>query len=284
MRPRREWKLRELRLIQAYYGRLRTEDIAWLLDRCRGVVYRAAREMGLAPCRTKWTMEAMDLVRQHYGKMPTPALAQLCGKSVSSTYQAAQRLGIRLVSWFPPSVRDAVRRLHAEGLPDRLIAAKLGMKRDSVKEMRRLRLKLPCNPDIEGKRQAVRTQWARLGIKSAGELRARVLKNRVVQSGWPEDLQWREAQVMNVLAERGPLTRLELAKAIGMRTDRCDRPGHLALLTGNRRGGTLTASLMQRGLVVPLGRRYDPQRPHRWEMVYSIALAAHRRLPDERSA
>lgn len=58
-------------------------------------------------------------------------------------------------------------------------------------------------------------------------------------------------QILNALAAAGvPMTMLELAQAIGMRTDRADASHARVLLAGNGPGGTYTASLARRGLVV----------------------------------
>ena len=59
---------------------------------------------------------------------------------------------------------------------------------------------------------------------------------------------------MNVLAARGvPMTLVELAEAIGANTSTTHRTGSKRIvLSGNGPGGTYTASLMQRGLVIGL--------------------------------
>jgi hypothetical protein len=113
--------------------------------------------------------------------------------------------------------------------------------------------------DTEAKKRAVVNQLKTLGLSSPTELRSRAFRLYAIECGWPEDLRPREVQILNVLAARGvPMTRLEIAQAIGMRTDRTGDRGHghktLELLSGNGPGGTYTASLMRRGLVAKLKR------------------------------
>ena len=54
------------------------------------------------------------------------------------------------------------------------------------------------------------------GVDSLGELRAVTLKNRIVEMGWPEDLQYREAQILSLIWDRGPLTKREICEALKM--------------------------------------------------------------------
>lgn len=259
----RMWSPAEDAVLRAGWGNRRTGDVARELGRSPSALKQRAGKLGLAADR-QYTPADLALVRELY---PTHTAAQIAERvhgtprAAGAVFRLAHRLGLRKWPHWGPEVLDRVRALHAEGLPDRAIAERLagtvapGQKGHwQVKEIRRNRLGLPTIPDIEGKRQAVKTQFARLGIASGGELRGLAYRKFAAANGWPEDLRPREVQILNVLAEHGPKTRLELAGLIGMRTDRRDRPGHLALLTGNGPGGTYTASLLRRGLVARQAR------------------------------
>lgn len=205
-----------------------------------------------------WTKVEKELMHGLYGHDPAADLALLLSRSVGQIYQAAERFGLTEPRRkFTPAMEATLRRRHAEGWTDVAIAAELGIDRKWL-QSRRARLGLPANMEavLEARRRSVRTQYERLGIATGGDLRRLAFRRFARANGWPEDLRPREVQILNVLAARGvPMSRLELAAAIGMRTDRMGSNGTLALLGScNGPGGTYTASLMRRGLVVSLGR------------------------------
>jgi transcriptional regulator with XRE-family HTH domain len=151
---------------------------------------------------------------------------------------------------------DQIRQLHAQGLTDREIGERLGISRSEISRHRR-DLGLPVHWPII-LRRALQAQLRSMGLRSPGEMRQRAYRRYARDNGWPEDLRYREVQILNALARQGPLTRLQLADAIGMRTDRIGGNGSAALLTDNGRAGTYTASLLRRGLIAWLGRRPGP--------------------------
>jgi hypothetical protein len=230
--------------------------------------------------RIHWTPADKAWVRKLY---PTCTAQQLANRlGLRDRRKAIERLvhslGLSKQPRLPAKLIEAVKRLHGLGLTDAAIARRLGQTRDRVHEIRYGRLKLPPNEAavLEARRQGVKTQWKRLGIRSAGELRSWAFRRYAVECGWPPDLRPREVQILNVLAERGPLTRLELARAIGMRTDRIGCNGGPALLVGNSPGGTYTASLLHRGLILYVPR-WVKGRPHgraRVPGVYMLTLEA----------
>lgn len=213
-----------------------------------------ARPASKALAWRKYPPAVVETVRKEYLTSSGPDLAKRLGLSTVQLYRVAHRLGLRRIPDCRP-LYPQVKALHAKGLPDRLVAKQLGITHDKAKEIRRVRLKLPRNPDIEGKRASVTNQMKSLGIRHGGDLRALAYKRFAVENGWPEDLRPREVQILNVLAAKGvPMTRFELATAIGMRTDRIGGNGGLALLIGNGPGGTYTASLTRRGLLSRIKR------------------------------
>lgn len=212
--------------------------------------------------RRAWTDAERDELRRRYVAEGAAALARVLGRTVKAVHQEAKKLGLERQPRWPQAVLDQVRAQNARGLTDAAIARALPdvfrpgrAGSDQVKAIRQ-RLGRPLVPDREGKRRAVQVQYQRLGVRTAGELRAVSYRRYARENGWPEDLRPREVQVLNALAARGvPMTKPELAAAIGMPTSEAFRSGkRRVLLSGNGPGGTYTASLSRRGLIVSLGR------------------------------
>jgi hypothetical protein len=255
----RHWTEADRDTLRAKWGKVRTRELARELGRPPGAVKQQATKLGLDSGRC-YTAEDLALLRELYQTHTAAQIAaQIHGspRSALAIYRMAYKLGLAKQPHHSPEVYADVRRLHGEGLPDRVIATRLGLRHDQVKDIRGVRLKLPVNPDAEGKRQGVQKQFTTLGIRTAGELRSLAYRRYAVENGWPQDLRPREVQILNVLAERGvPMTRLELSGAIGMRTDRIGCNNSPALLTGNGPGGTYTASLARRGFLRRLKRGF----------------------------
>lgn len=206
-----------------------------------------------------WTRGEKAVVRKWYLRIPASDIAErLPGRTIRSIYLCARSLGLRKSALpFDSATVNMIRGLHGQGLLDTDIAARIvsepgarPIDRRTVCDIRR-RLELPVNREarLERRRQSVRTQFARLGIKIGGELRKLSYCKFARENGWPEDLRPREVQILNVLAEHGPQTRLELALKLGLATGKIAKNGVPRLLHGNGSGGTYTASLAQRGLV-----------------------------------
>jgi hypothetical protein len=250
------WSTTDDACLRQFYGRMRTLDLAVCLERSENAVGQRALKLGLDSGRY-WSEEELVCLRQHYGREPVPVTAARLDRPIGQVYQTAVRYGIATHPQWPAEVLEAIRRGHADGLTDVAIGRRIGLSRNQVHAVRYARFGLPPNEPaiLEARRRGIRTQRQVLGIRTSGELRALMHRRYAVENGWPAELLPREVQILNVLARAGvPLSRLEIARAIGMRTDREDRPGHLALLTGNGPGGTYTASLMRRGLVACLKR------------------------------
>ena len=188
--------------------------------------------------RRFWTDAERQAVRDRYGKMPTMELAALLKRTERQVYAQATILGLTNPFRWPRETVEAVRQCHAEGLSDVDIGLRLGLTRNQVHGIRYGRLHLPPNEQacVEASRCGVRTQYARLGIRTAGELRALSYRRYAIENGWPEDLRPREVQILNALAGRGvPMSKPELAQAIGANTSERHRTGkRRILLSGHR--------------------------------------------------
>jgi hypothetical protein len=179
---------------------------------------------------------------------------------VDQVYNARKRAGVaRRLRYVGRSLDPFIRARHAEQWSDAEIAAEwdrlhadeLGpASREWVTERRR-EMGLASNAFSQRHRQRVaaktREQLERAGLSSLAQLRNRVLRDRVAAEGWPADISWRAAQILSLIWDRGPMTKVEICKALGM-------PLHNGVsskqLKGNGPGGSHVATLMQRGLLV----------------------------------
>lgn len=246
------------------WGKVRTQDLARRFKRSPSALKQRARRLDLDAERC-YSQEELALVRELYATHTAAQLAERIHgtpRAAKAIYKLACTLGLTKQPHHAPELIEQVRQLHGEGLNDFEIARRLGLSREIVHPIRYSRLKLPPNQvSIKAAgRRAVQTQYATLGIKTAGELRALSYRQYAAENGWPEDLRPREVQILNVLADRGvPMTKHELALAIGMPTDPFVGGKRRILLAGNGPGGTYTASLLRRGFLVRLKRALPVQ-------------------------
>lgn len=204
--------------------------------------------------RLHYPIEGIRLVKEHYHDMPARSIAEATGMTVLQVYRLASALELprKAPEHYTPQMVDQIRSLHAEGLTDAEISRRIGKDRRTISDIRASKLRLPVNIAAvkEAGRRAVASQMKTLGIRHGGDLRRLAFAKFARRNGWPDDLRPREVQILNVLAERGPQTKVELADAIGMRSDgRNSKHGGPKSLHGNGPGGTYTASLIRRGLV-----------------------------------
>lgn len=203
-----------------------------------------------------WTDREIAFLQQRHGEMPLLKIAELLGRSPSSTYQLAARLGLVTHRRRTPAERERleaqIRRWHARERSDAEIAAKIGAAREWVSEVRR-RMGLPAHGQSARFRRRVaantRRQCRAAGVRSLAEIRLASFRRRAREAGWPEDLRPRAVQILEVLYQRGPMTRRQIAEAIGM-----PWKGSRKSLASNDPQGSYLAHLQARGLVVRLGR------------------------------
>lgn len=203
-----------------------------------------------------WNAAEDRLIRELYGKIITRDLARKIGKTESGVYVAAKRLGLtRSVPRLEkrPGFVATLRARHAEGWSDAEIAELLSSDRHDVGRLRR-RLGLGVNTFSRHRRDRVRAkteeQCRAAGVSSLGAIRAQVLAARSKAHGWPEGPRWRAVQILNALWERGPMTRQEIAAAVGM-----PWKGSKKSLVSNDPEGCYLGHLLKLGLVMRLGNR-----------------------------
>ncbi|HUX16239.1 MAG TPA: hypothetical protein VMW52_07180 [Phycisphaerae bacterium] len=270
----------QIALLKAGIRRMHAEgntdaQMAAVIDVDRRIVQEFRRRMGLvANGGRMYRPEELAVVRAEYGRTPTPALAKKLGRTVTSIYQTAARL--HLVRPTPrlekrPGLIERLRARHAEGWSDAEIGREVGTDRHHFGKLRR-KLGLAANVWSEHLRERVRRNTAeqlrKAGLPSIGYLRVEAFKKYARDRGWPEDLKPRQVQILELLWDRGPMTREEIGRALGMtpkprKTSKggisywypmhCNTPGHGA-------DSSYTGDLLRRGLIISLGRvvRYKP--------------------------
>jgi hypothetical protein len=246
------WSAEEEDFLLLWYTEAPLADLCAHLGRSDAGVRKKARQLGLRK-REFWTDEEMALLTELYLQHAAEQIAaRLPGRSVKSVQQKINKLGLLKRPRLPQDLVESVRRLHAEGLTDAAIARQLDSDRETIHYLRYGRLKLPPNAAAiaEAHRQAVRTQYARLGIQTVGQLRALSYRRYAAENSWPEDLRPRAVQILNLLAAAGvPLSRRQIADGIGM-----PWKGSRKSLTSNDQEGSYLAHLAARGLVRVLPR------------------------------
>ena len=120
--------------------------------------------------------------------------------------------------------------------------------------------------------EATRRQYEGMGIPSLSQLRLDCWARRARELGWPDDLGPRHLQILHHLYHTGPMTRREIAAAIGT-----PWKGSRKSLVSNDPEGLYLAHLMNRGLVVSLGRlrKFPGKGKGSSLQVYSIPLHVH---------
>lgn len=214
------------------------------------------------PDQRDWSSGDLEFLRANYFTMTGPALAAALGKPLSACYQRARKLGLRKATiwhFFTPEEDAKVKELAGEGYCNKCIGRILGHARCGVRHARR-RLGLPdlpqtgmqatCKTCIEKVRATTREQCRKAGVANLAQVRGLVYRKYVEDSGWPADLRPRQVQILNALAMLGPLTRIQMAKSVGYQTTNPKKIFHSKYLAG----GSYLANLMQRGMVICLGR------------------------------
>lgn len=261
--PEEDAKLREL------WGKATALELMAAFRRSSVAIKKRANDLGLDK-RVLWTDEEKELVRRLHATHTARQIAAALGlpdtfesRKAVNALRSRMRAGpaplpAKVAPW-PAEVIERLTALHAEGLLDWQIAARMadvfhaGDRGRLQATMLRKRLGLPRNDDaVHRARQAA-------GLKSmtrygGGEMKAQAYRAFARENGWPEDLRVREVQILNALAAEGPMTAADLHARIGMPAPKRYK-GRPIYLPGNGKGGTYTANLIERGLIVHLSRR-----------------------------
>jgi len=226
--------------------------------------------------RHVWTDEETAFLRQHYRKKPARLIAAQLGLTERKVYAKADHIGLCISQRIKaPGFVEYFKRKHAEGWSDSEIARAKRVDRHAVTALRK-RLNLPPNALSQHRRDQVRQktkeQLKKAGLPTLAALRADAFRRRARQAGWPEDLRPRAVQILNLIWERGPQTRKQIAAAIGL-----PWRGSRNSLLSNDPEGTYLANLMARGLVISLGRIAVGKGTGHSCCVYSLPLTIERK-------
>jgi hypothetical protein len=264
-RPERHWTpAADARLSEAW-GHVKTHVLAKELGRSPSALKQRAIKLQLDAERC-YTAEDLATLREMY---PTHTAAQIAerihgsGRCALAIYRMAAKLGLRKCPRLDPELIERVRvLLTTEDLTDMQAARRLNLTREQITHIRHTHLHIGRNETalLVSRRRAVKTQYASLGIRTAGELRALSYRRFAVENGWPEDLRPRAVQILNWLAAHRSGTAREIAEGIGMPTSTTFRSGkrRILLASNDKPGGTYTAELRRRGLVLYIARSAGP--------------------------
>lgn len=254
--------------------------------RCRG------QKIGLRLSRRRaWTERERQYVRDHYGRETCAQVAAALERGESSVYQQADLMGLTRKRVRTDAAFDRkVQERHTQGWSDAEIADELGCERHAVGRARK-RLGLPPNTLSEHRRRRVaertRQQLASAGLSTLADLREQVLLDRgrqaALELGVPADcaegVREPEAQILALMSDGRPRTRQQMCKALGW-----PWKGIRKSMTCNQGGGTYTATLISKGLLlrVPKGIRTGAGRGHKVDLYVlpqwlTAAIAANRR-------
>ncbi|MEO1619142.1 MAG: hypothetical protein AAFV88_25045 [Planctomycetota bacterium] len=216
--------------------------------------------------RRPWSEDEDELITHCYKtpEYPVGVLANVMQRSRSSVYQRAKTLGLTDAQVYVPDdvVRQAIEDKHPLGWSDAEIARHVaeqhgcGVDRHRLGKMRRtMGLSSNNHSEHQRKRIAAKTteQLKAAGLPSIGHLRKSAFDKWKRELGWPESLTLRAVQALELLWERGPMTRLGLCEAMGI-----DREHAIANRTepkSNAKGGTALAELQRAGLVMRLPKQ-----------------------------
>lgn len=219
-----------------------------------------------------WKASDDVFLRKHFGKLTAAEIGKAINRSTGSVYQRASNLG--LIQKRDPVEqkrrRDLVAKHAKQGLSDSEVAAIVGIERRTVGDIR-TKLGIPANGRSERFRKRVaaktREQCAKAGVKNLAELKSEKVRELARKYGWPEYLSLRSIQIAEVLYRRGPMTRRQIAEAVGL-------PWKDRGTFKNRhvRGHSYMSELMQSGIVVKLDRAIKGKGKGKSCGLYMIAL------------
>jgi len=221
----------------------------------------------------RWTDTESEYVIKHYGRKKVDTIASYLSRSVSSVYQHARKIGVcETHDRAAAARRDCkIKQLHLKGWSSSEIEKAVDIGHRSIRERIHKMGMIPNGRNARyRKRVAKKTkeQCAAAGVKNLAELRSKEMKRVARNLGWPDYLSLRSVQILETLFQLGPMTRKQIAKAIGLKwvgvqhTFKNKRvPGHNYL-----------AELQRAGLVVRLESAITHKGKGNHQDLYMVAL------------
>lgn len=222
---------------------------------------------------TQWKPSETKYVQRNYGKKSAQQIADHLRRSVRSVYQHATKCGA--AGTYDKSQiarRDKkIKQLHAKGWSASEMESLVGIGRRTI-NARINQMGLTPNGRNERYRKRVaqktREQCMAAGVASLGELRAKEMKRVAHRLGWPDHLALRSVQILETLYQQGPMTRKQIAKAIGMRWVGSRK----TFSTKRVPGHSYLAELQRAGLVVRLESAITHKGKGNHQDLYMVAL------------
>jgi hypothetical protein len=281
-----DWTTAEEDFFCDHYGvDLSPAKIAAALGRTIGSVRALARHVEDGrPKRRFWSAAELADLTAHYGKQPARVIAARLGRSVGMVHRHARKIGLgRAVPPYGPREQDLIRELAGLRWCNACIARRLGRAKEATGRyevrMWRRRLGLPavgtlgtsgeCPTCVAKIRATTAEQCRKAGVRSLAEVRGLAFRDYARRHGWPEDLRPRAVQILEVLARCGPMTRPQIAEAIGM-----PWRGTRSSLKSNDAAGSYLAELQRRGLVDRSGRIVKGQGVGKSISLYALTTEA----------
>ncbi len=244
--------------------------------------------------RSFWTDREKQIVRarEAAGDTPTQMLAHLPGRTLSGIYQIRVKLELaRRVKQLLGGLSAFIIEKHAAEWSDSEIAYAWNSRqanpaarihREAVSKRRRA-LGLPINRWTPRQRERVaaktRQQLAAAGLPSLAALHQKVVQQRIKEMGWPDDLCYREAQILTAIWDRGPMTKREICAAVGARLREHSRQ----MLKGKGKNSYL-GNLIRRGLLISHRRAAQTGRGRGCNVdIYSLPFTIQRINPNVQS-
>jgi hypothetical protein len=256
------WTAADEQLLREHHGNgTSREEIAKLLGRTVISIKTRIGRLGLGKDRT-WSEADKQFAVEQRGKLKACEIGAQLGRTVRSIYQLWNKLNVCERRRDGRPLQLFILEKHPLGWSDAEIAAAWTAAnptepacREWVMEVRRDKLKLPSNALSEHRRRKVaaktREQVAAAGVNNLAEVRRLAYDKFASRHGWPADLRPRAVQIMDLLYQKGPHTRRQIADAIGM-----PWKGTRKSLHSNDPEGSYLAHLMARGLVVVTKRAH----------------------------
>lgn len=254
-RPR-FWTADKDAVLRARYKFGAVKALAAELGCSASAIKQRARKLGLSSGRS-YSREEVATVGRLWGTSTALEIAELLYGDPERWKRvwciAARYLGLRKWPSWPAEVIERFRRLHAEGLCDRVIAKRMAdvvhrgdRGRDQIKQLRQ-RFGLELNKDHEHRRRGVRRHLRTLGLDNPADLRSRAHRQYAERYGLPADLAVRQVQILLTLTS-GPMALPEIQEHCGIKSMMLNRRKVNGVPVPGKTG-TYISNLVERGLI-----------------------------------
>jgi hypothetical protein len=222
--------------------------------------------------RRFWTRAETQYVIDHYASQTACEIASQLGRTDKAVYQHAFSLGLTdKRSADEIEKRDVeILRLHKLGWSAGEMESRVGINQRTIRSRINKMGHTPNGRNARYRRRVAantRKQCQEAGVANLAELRVLEYKRVAKRYGWPDHLSIRSVQIVETLYRQGPMTRKQLAVAIGMHWI-----GSRKTFRGRVPGGSYLAELQRAGLVVRLESAITHKGKGNHEDLYMVGL------------